>query len=46
MAPPRRTDGDACVVNVGAAITANVVASSESFSEFGSEEEVTLATFV
>jgi hypothetical protein len=46
MVPPRSTDGDACVVNVGAAITANVVASSLSFSEFGSDDEVTVATFV
>jgi hypothetical protein len=44
--PPRRTEPDAWVVKVGAAIAAEVVASALLFSVFGSFDAVTVATFV
>jgi hypothetical protein len=43
--PPRSMDEDAWVVSVGAAITTVVAASELSFSEFGSDWDVTLAVF-
>jgi hypothetical protein len=45
MEPPKSTEGEACVVRVGAAMAEVVVAEELSFSGFGSVEELTVAMF-